>query len=93
VPARKRDFESIGVLICFIFANNKSEIYNATAAQQAAKKLGIFSANVKSVIPEVAKSACGGESRKNNTLMDTGSRLRLVRYDVWAVSPTFSEAC
>jgi hypothetical protein len=55
VPARKRDFESIGVLISFISGNDKSEIYNATGEQQAAEKLGIFSANTKSVIPEVAK--------------------------------------
>jgi len=51
-------------------------------ASQAAEKLSIFSTSITSVIPEGAKSACGGESRKNNSLLDTGSRLCLVRYDV-----------
>jgi|GEM_PF-2710821 hypothetical protein len=52
------------------------------------EKLGILSASAKSVIPE---SADGGypESRKNNTLLDTGSRLRLVRYDDWGRFPDF----
>jgi hypothetical protein len=50
--------------------------------EQVDEKLKVLSVSSKSVIPEVAKSACGGESRENNSLLDTGSRLRLVRYDV-----------
>jgi hypothetical protein len=50
-------------------------------SRQRAERVGILGARAKSVIPE---SADGGypESRKNNTLLDTGSRLRLVRYDL-----------
>ena len=47
----------------------------------ATEKLGILSASGKSIIPEVAKRLSG--IQKNNTSLDTGSRLRLVRYDVW----------
>ena len=32
------------------------------------------------------------ESRENNSLLDTGSRLRLVRYDVWVLFQDFSAA-
>lgn len=32
--------------------------------EQADKKLNVLSVSTKTVIPEVAKSACGGESRK-----------------------------
>jgi hypothetical protein len=71
----------------------KTQVITIVAYEYAAEKLGILSTSGKSVIPEVAKSACGGESRKNNTLMDTGSRLRLVRYDVWGRFQTFSAAC
>ena len=47
----------------------------------AVEKLNLLRVSTKSVIPE---SAAGGypESRENNSLLDTGSRLRLVRYDV-----------
>ena len=48
----------------------------------AVEKLNVLRVSTKSVIPEVAKSACGGESRENNSLLDTGYRLRLARYDV-----------
>jgi hypothetical protein len=66
----------MGVLICFIFGNDKSEIYNATGAQQAAKKLGIFSANAKSVIPEVAKRLSGIQKKQyfNGYRISTSSR-------------------
>jgi hypothetical protein len=60
---------------------------------QAAEKLNILSTSITSVIPEGAQSACGGESRKNNSLLDTGSRLRLVRYDVWGRFQAFSAIC
>ena len=74
--------------------------------EQADKKLNVLSVSTKTVIPEVAKSACGGEYRENNRLLDTpstllrvvslsnhGSQLRLVRYDVWGLSQAFSSAC
>ena len=61
--------------------------------KQVAEKLNILSTSIRSVIPEDAKSACGGESRKNNSLLDTGSRLRLVRHDVWGRFQAFSAAC
>ena len=44
-------------------------------------KLKIKAESIKSVIPESAVGGCP-ESRNNDRLMDTGSRLRLVRYDV-----------
>ena len=49
--------------------------------------------SIRSVIPEAAKYACGGESSKNNSPLDTGSRLRLVRYDVWDRFQDYSAAC
>ena len=60
---------------------------------RAVEKLNILSTSIGSVIPEGAKSACGGESRKNNILLDTGSRLRLARYDVCSRFQAFSAAC
>ena len=59
------------------------------------EKLGILSASAKSVIPE---SADGGypESRKNNTLLDTGShpaKRGSSGMTIGAVSQTFSAAC
>ena len=86
---------------------------------RAVEKLNILSTSIGSVIPEGAKSACGGESRKKNSLLDTpstslrvvspsallrtvslsnglsnhGSRLRLVRYDVWGPCQDFPVAC
>ena len=44
-------------------------------------RLKIQAESIKSVIPESAVGGCP-ESRNNDRLLDTGSRLRLVRYDV-----------
>jgi hypothetical protein len=44
------------------------------------------------VIPESAARGCP-ESRKNNSLLDTGSRLRLVRYDDCCDFWGFSTSC
>ena len=56
--------------------------------EQFDETLNVLSVSTTSVIPE---SASGGypESRENNSLLDTGSRLRLVRYDVWSFFQAF----
>jgi hypothetical protein len=46
--------------------------------------------SIKSVIPESAVSGCP-KLRNNNRLLDTRSRLRLVRYDVYGFLRVFSE--
>ena len=61
-------------------------------SMQADEKLNVLSVSSKSVIPESAAGGCP-ESRENNSLLDTGSRLRLVRYDVWGLFQAFSSAC
>gem|GEM_PF-5306998 len=58
--------------------NCETDIEECTS--QAAEKLSIFSTSITSVIPEGAKRLSG--IQKNNSLLDTGSRLCLVRYDV-----------
>jgi len=54
-------------------------LLGAPGVYRASEKVYILSESSKSVIPEGAKSACGGESRKVTSILDTPSTsLRVV---------------